>query len=344
MPDLRQESLHLDRLPLQYLSLIRHLDRFITDSLELKPRKDVAEPTEIAALRRQHDELMAEALQFFGATLDDADLLDSRWALALGLYRCSYYESTVLGDVPLVDTCGSLTIGDFRVDTAQGETLRTQIGSWLDVDQNALADAVEEELDSLHLRHAIVAALEERHAFLNAQLEDLKKTRRDLMDIVQEVDARVQEVFSSAYLDVEREFAAIFGRLFPGGEGRLLLTSPEDMLTTGVEVEARPPGKKVKRLSLLSGGERSLTAVAFLAAIFKARPSPFYVMDEVEAALDDTNLQRLLVIFEELRAASQLIVITHQKRTMEAADALYGVTMQGDGISQVISQKLERPA
>ncbi|GAA1081816.1 chromosome segregation protein SMC [Nocardiopsis metallicus] len=188
------------------------------------------------------------------------------------------------------------------------------------------------------------AALEERHAFLNAQLEDLKKTRRDLMDIVAEVDARVQEVFSSAYLDVEREFAAIFGRLFPGGEGKLVLTSPEDMLTTGIEVEARPPGKKVKRLSLLSGGERSLTAVAFLAAIFKARPSPFYVMDEVEAALDDTNLQRLLVIFEELRESSQLIVITHQKRTMEAADALYGVTMQGDGISQVISQKLDRPA
>ncbi|WP_460778707.1 AAA family ATPase, partial [Nocardiopsis nanhaiensis] len=188
------------------------------------------------------------------------------------------------------------------------------------------------------------AALEERHAFLNAQLEDLKKTRRDLMDIVAEVDARVQEVFSAAFLDVEREFAAIFGRLFPGGEGKLVLTTPEDMLTTGIEVEARPPGKKVKRLSLLSGGERSLTAVAFLAAIFKARPSPFYVMDEVEAALDDTNLQRLLVIFEELREASQLIVITHQKRTMEAADALYGVTMQGDGISQVISQKLDRPA
>lgn len=172
MPDLRQESLHLDRLPLEYLSLIRHLDRFITDSSELKPRKDVAEPTEIAALRRQHDELMAEALQFFGATLDDADLPDSRWALALGLYRCSYYESTVLGDVPLVDTCGSLTIGDFRVDTAQGETLRAQIGSWLDVDQNALADAVEEELDSLHLRHAIVAALEERHPLAEARTAD----------------------------------------------------------------------------------------------------------------------------------------------------------------------------
>nr|WP_255430006.1 chromosome segregation protein SMC [Streptomonospora sp. PA3] len=186
------------------------------------------------------------------------------------------------------------------------------------------------------------AALEERHAFLNAQLEDLKKTRRDLLSVVEQVDARVQEVFSAAFADVEREFAQIFGRLFPGGEGRLVLSEPGDMLTTGVEVEARPPGKKVKRLSLLSGGERSLTAVAFLAAIFKARPSPFYVMDEVEAALDDTNLQRLLVIFDELRESSQLIVITHQKRTMEAADALYGVTMHNDGISQVISQKLDR--
>ncbi len=186
------------------------------------------------------------------------------------------------------------------------------------------------------------AALEERHNFLNAQLEDLKKTRSDLLTVVKEVDDRVQEVFTAAFADVEREFTQIFGRLFPGGEGRLVLTDPDDMLTTGVEVEARPPGKKIKRLSLLSGGERSLTAVAFLAAIFKARPTPFYVLDEVEAALDDTNLQRLLVIFEELREASQLIVITHQKRTMEAGDALYGVTMQNDGISQVISQKLER--
>ena len=132
----------------------------------------------------------------------------------------------------------------------------------------------------------------------------------------------------------------MFSRLFPGGEGRLILTDPEDMLTTGIEVEARPPGKKVKRLSLLSGGERSLTAVAFLVAIFKARPSPFYIMDEVEAALDDTNLGRLINIMEELRATSQLIVITHQKRTMEVADALYGVTMRGDGVTTVISQKL----
>ncbi|MEU8105022.1 chromosome segregation protein SMC [Nonomuraea muscovyensis] len=184
------------------------------------------------------------------------------------------------------------------------------------------------------------AALEERHAFLNSQLEDLKKTRRDLLTVVKEVDDRVEQMFASAYEDVAREFEQIFTRVFPGGDGRLVLTAPEDMLTTGIEVEARPPGKKVKRLSLLSGGERSLTAVAFLISIFKARPSPFYVMDEVEAALDDTNTQRLLTLFEELRQSSQLIVITHNKRTMEIADALYGVSMRGDGVTQVVSQRL----
>ncbi|MFI6880712.1 chromosome segregation protein SMC [Streptomyces sp. NPDC050400] len=184
------------------------------------------------------------------------------------------------------------------------------------------------------------AALEERHKFLSEQLEDLKKTRADLLQVVKEVDERVEQVFTEAYRDTAREFEGVFGRLFPGGDGRLILTDPDNMLTTGVDVEARPPGKKVKRLSLLSGGERSLTAVALLVSIFKARPSPFYVMDEVEAALDDTNLQRLIRIMQELQEASQLIVITHQKRTMEVADALYGVSMQGDGVSKVISQRL----
>ncbi|MER8225716.1 chromosome segregation protein SMC [Streptomyces sp. NPDC094143] len=184
------------------------------------------------------------------------------------------------------------------------------------------------------------AALEERHQFLSEQLEDLKKTRADLLQVVREVDERVEQVFTEAYRDTAREFEGVFSRLFPGGEGRLVLTDPDNMLTTGVDVEARPPGKKVKRLSLLSGGERSLTAVALLVSIFKARPSPFYVMDEVEAALDDTNLQRLIRIMQELQEASQLIVITHQKRTMEVADALYGVSMQGDGVSKVISQRL----
>ncbi len=188
------------------------------------------------------------------------------------------------------------------------------------------------------------AALEERHKFLTEQLEDLKKTRADLLQVVREVDERVEQVFTAAYHDTAREFEGVFSRLFPGGEGRLVLTDPESMLTTGVEVEARPPGKKVKRLSLLSGGERSLTAVALLVSIFKARPSPFYVMDEVEAALDDTNLQRLIGIMRELQESSQLIVITHQKRTMEVADALYGVSMQGDGVSKVISQRLREKA
>jgi chromosome segregation protein len=184
------------------------------------------------------------------------------------------------------------------------------------------------------------SAMEERHKFLTEQLEDLRKTRKDLLDIVREVDQRVEQVFTEAYADVSRAFDATFARLFPGGEGRLVLTEPNDMLVTGVEVEARPPGKKVKRLSLLSGGERSLVAVAFLVALFKARPSPFYILDEVEAALDDTNLGRLLEIYEELRESSQLLVITHQKRTMEVGDALYGVTMRGDGVSAVISQRL----
>jgi chromosome segregation protein len=184
------------------------------------------------------------------------------------------------------------------------------------------------------------AALEERHQFLSTQLEDLKATRRDLLTVVKEVDERILQVFTSAYTDVAREFEIVFATLFPGGEGRLVLTDPDDMLMTGIDVEARPPGKKVKRLSLLSGGERSLVAIALLVAIFRARPSPFYIMDEVEAALDDVNLGRLLDLVSELRESSQIVLITHQKRTMEVADALYGVTMRGDGVTQVISQRL----
>ena len=211
-------------------------------------------------------------------------------------------------------------------------------------EQQRRADVAQRQLDQLGKVNPLAleefAALEERHAFLVTQLEDLRKTRKDLLTVVKEVDDRVQQVFADAYADTAREFEAIFGRLFPGGEGRLMLTEPDDMLATGIEFEARPPGKRVKRLSLLSGGERSLTAIAFLLAIFKARPSPFYVMDEVEAALDDTNVGRLLDIFDELRSSSQLIIVTHQKRTMEVADSLYGVSMRSDGVSAVISQRL----
>ena len=185
------------------------------------------------------------------------------------------------------------------------------------------------------------AALEERHKFLVDQVDDLRRSKADLLQIVKEVDERVERVFTEAFHDTAEQFERVFSRLFPGGEGRITLTDPDNMLTTGIEVEARPPGKKIKRLSLLSGGERSLTAVALLVAIFKARPSPFYIMDEVEAALDDTNLGRLITLFEELRDSSQLIVITHQKRTMEIADALYGVSMQGDGVTTVVSQRVK---
>ena len=184
------------------------------------------------------------------------------------------------------------------------------------------------------------AALEERHQFLSTQLEDLKATRRDLLGIVREVDGHIHEIFRAAFEDTAREFTEVFEILFPGGSGRLELTDPENLMETGIEVIVRPAGKKVSRLSLLSGGERSLAAIALLVSIFRARPSPFYVLDEVEAALDDRNLQRLLQCLEGLRERSQLIIITHQKRTMEIADSLYGVSMRDDGVSAVVSQRL----
>jgi len=184
------------------------------------------------------------------------------------------------------------------------------------------------------------AALEQRHKFLTEQLTDLTSTRKDLLTIIEEIDEKMQDIFSSAFEDTRAAFDQVFPVLFPGGSGSIHLTDPENLLTTGIEVSVRPAGKKIERLSLLSGGERSLAAVALLIAIFKARPSPFYIMDEVEAALDDANLGRLLQIFEDLRETSQLIVITHQKRTMEIADALYGVSMRADGISAVVGQRV----
>lgn len=183
-------------------------------------------------------------------------------------------------------------------------------------------------------------ALEERYSFLSTQLDDVLRARRDLSGVIEDIDAQILQLFTDAWRDVEAEFPAVFHTLFPGGEARLVLTEPGDMLATGIEIEARPPGKRVKRLSLLSGGEKSLTALAFLVAIFRARPSPFYVLDEVEAALDDVNLRRLIALLEELRQDSQLLVITHQKPTMDVANVLYGVTMRGDGVTRVISQRM----
>lgn len=246
-------------------------------------------------------------------------------------------------EVPLPPT--ELEMAEFEQARERGEQVTAPAPMPFDrPTQERRAKRAERELAELGRVNPLAleefAALEERYNFLSTQLEDVKAARKDLLDVVAQVDARILQVFTDAYADVEREFREVFAALFPGGEGRLLLTDPTDMLTTGVDVEARPPGKKVKRLSLLSGGEKSLTAIAMLVAIFRARPSPFYIMDEVEAALDDTNLRRLLALFEMLRARSQLIVITHQKPTMEVADALYGVSMQGDGITAVISQRI----
>jgi chromosome segregation protein len=183
-------------------------------------------------------------------------------------------------------------------------------------------------------------ALQERHSFLEQQLEDVRSTRRELQRVIRSVDAEIQSVFAAAFADVSENFSALFSMLFPGGIGRLILTQPEDLLVTGIEVEAKPSGKNVKKLSLLSGGERSLTALAFLFAVFRSRPSPFYVMDEVEAALDDVNLHRFLGLIAEFRADAQLLVVSHQKRTMEAADSLIGVTMQPGGSSKVLVERI----
>ncbi|MDT5387607.1 MAG: chromosome segregation protein [Mycobacterium sp.] len=246
-------------------------------------------------------------------------------------------------DVPLPPT--ELELAEYEQAKERGEQVTAPAPMPYDrPTQERRAKKAERELNELGRVNPLAleefAALEERYNFLSTQLEDVKAARKDLLDVIGDVDDRILQVFAEAFADVEREFTQVFSTLFPGGEGRLLLTNPDDMLTTGIEVEARPPGKKIKRLSLLSGGEKSLTAVAMLVAIFRARPSPFYVMDEVEAALDDVNLRRLISLFEQLRERSQLIVITHQKPTMEVADALYGVTMRDDGITTVISQRM----
>ncbi len=183
-------------------------------------------------------------------------------------------------------------------------------------------------------------ALQERHEFLQEQLDDVKSSRRDLAKVIKAIDGEIVEVFAAAYADVSQNFEQLFQTLFPGGQGRLRLTLPDDLLATGIEVEAKPSGKNVRKLSLLSGGERSLTALAFLFAVFRSRPSPFYVMDEVEAALDDVNLHRFLDLVREFRQEAQLIIVSHQKRTMEAADILYGVTMQPGGSSKVVSERV----
>ncbi|CAL9571569.1 chromosome segregation protein SMC [Streptomyces sp. enrichment culture] len=304
---------------------------------------------ELAAARTQGRDLKAE-LDKLTDSVHRGEVLGAEKRLRIEQLETKALEELGVEPAGLVDEYGPHQLvppsppADGEVLPDDPEDPRNQPRPFVRAEQEKRLKAAERAYQQLGKVNPLAleefAALEERHKFLSEQLEDLKKTRADLLQVVKEVDERVEQVFTEAYRDTAREFEGVFSRLFPGGEGRLILTDPDNMLTTGVDVEARPPGKKVKRLSLLSGGERSLTAVALLVSIFKARPSPFYVMDEVEAALDDTNLQRLIRIMQELQETSQLIVITHQKRTMEVADALYGVSMQGDGVSKVISQRL----
>jgi len=250
-------------------------------------------------------------------------------------------------EVPVPDESGSSSApADPGADAPQGAAQPTK--PFVRIEQQARLAAAERKLAQLGRVNPLALeefeALEQRHKFLTEQLTDLTNTRKDLLTIIEEIDEKMQDIFGSAFEDTKAAFNQVFPILFPGGTGSIHLTDPENMLTTGIEVTVKPAGKKIERLSLLSGGERSLAAVALLIAIFKARPSPFYIMDEVEAALDDANLGRLLTIFEDLRQTSQLIVITHQKRTMEIADALYGVSMRADGISAVVGQRVATPA
>ena len=298
---------------------------------------------EILAVRSKNRELTAEMEQLTDSVHKD------EIARAEQRMRIEQLEEKISGEfgldaATLVHEYGPTNdVPTFILDD-EGQVISTQVIPFRRDQQEKRLAAAERSLALLGKINPLAleefSALEERAKYLAEQLEDLKNTRRDLLEIVREVDERVETIFKDAYRDTARAFGEIFPRLFPGGDGRLILTNPEDWLTTGVDVEARPPGKRVKRLSLLSGGERSLTAIALLVAIFKARPSPFYVLDEVEAALDDVNLGRLLEVLSELRTESQLIIVTHQKRTMEIADSLYGVTMRGDGVTEVISQRI----
>nr|WP_276582282.1 chromosome segregation protein SMC [Cellulomonas sp. RIT-PI-Y] len=325
----------------QVLSAVEHALQRAADAREAAEAARTERETQLAAVRTEVDERQGELARLTDAAHRD-EMARAELRMRIETLQNRSIEELGIDPADLVEEYGPHRLVPVLAEdgtAVDGETLpfvREQQEKRLTAAERALARLG--KVNPLALEE--FAALEERHKFLVEQLADLKKSRSDLLQIVQDIDDRVEQVFADAYRDTAAQFDLVFPRLFPGGEGRLVLTDPSDMLTTGIEVEARPAGKKVKRLSLLSGGERSLTAVALLVSIFKARPSPFYVMDEVEAALDDMNLGRLLEIFRELQEDSQLIVVTHQKRTMEIADALYGVTMRGDGVTTVISQRL----
>ncbi|WP_217585018.1 chromosome segregation protein SMC [Microbacterium sp. GbtcB4] len=334
----------VDELP----RILDSLDRSVTEA-----RVALAEAE--AARSAQNEELVALRAQESSLRERLAGLTESVHGLELQIHEKKLHLNSLLERVSselsldedvLVAEYGpdQLVPRDPGTEPADGELLDdTAIPFDRRIQQRRLADA-ERKLAQLGRVNPLAleefAALEQRHAFLTTQLADLTQTRQDLLTIIADLDERMQTIFASAFEDTKEAFGQVFPLLFPGGTGSISLTDPENMLATGIEVSVRPVGKKIERLSLLSGGERSLAAVALLVAIFKARPSPFYILDEVEAALDDANLGRLLTVFEQLRESSQLLVITHQKRTMEIADALYGVSMRQDGVSAVVGQRV----
>ena len=352
-------------------AVLDSVDRSVSQArvdLTAKEAERSAQNDELATLRREESSLRERLsaisenvhgleMQIYEKKLHLSTLLE-RAGEELGLV-----EDVLVAEygpqVPVPDD-GGLSSAQARIETEDdddqegfntppAEATQPAGKPFVRVEQQARLAAAERKLAQLGRVNPLALeefeALEQRHKFLTEQLTDLTNTRKDLLTIIDEIDEKMQDIFGSAFEDTRAAFNQVFPILFPGGTGSIHLTDPDNMLTTGIEVTVKPAGKKIERLSLLSGGERSLAAVALLIAIFKARPSPFYIMDEVEAALDDANLGRLLTIFEDLRETSQLIVITHQKRTMEIADALYGVSMRADGISAVVGQRVgERSA
>lgn len=292
---------------------------------------------ELTKLRAEQSEL-TRTLAETGERVHKAEMQSYEQKLALSALLERAGEEFGLTEAVLLAEYGP----DQPLPAAEGETpapyVRAEQEKRLARAERALAELG--RINPLALEE--FAALEQRHRFLNEQIEDLQNTRKDLLKIIHDLDEKMQDIFADAFVDTREAFAEVFPVLFPGGSGDIALTNPENMLETGIEVNVKPAGKKVNRLSLLSGGERSLAAIAWLISIFQARPSPFYIVDEVEAALDDANLGRLLQVFQKLRENSQLIIITHQKRTMEIADALYGVSMGSDGVSKVVGQRVER--
>ncbi len=323
----------------QLPSLLDSVDRSVSQArveLQLAEQSRTAVTEELQTLRSQ-DAIVRERL---------AGLTESVHGLELQMHEKRLHVASLLERVASeLSLDEHILIEEYGPgELVPGETDQDEARPFDRAEQRRRLQDAERKLGQLGRVNPLAleefAALEQRHAFLTDQLADLTQTRADLLTIIDELDERMQTIFLAAFDDTKTAFGEVFPILFPGGTGSIALTDPGNPLTTGIEVSVRPVGKKIERLSLLSGGERSLAAVALLTAIFKARPSPFYILDEVEAALDDANLGRLLGVFEQLRASSQLIVITHQKRTMEIADALYGVSMRQDGVSAVVGQRI----